>query len=187
MAGRKRRKPDGVAGFLAGAVSDRQKAQAQTQRLEARAQLAWAKENAKTAAANAREKARQEQREAREQEIAAGHAEAETVTRTLQANLTELRTLLTGTLDEDPYLPWDRFKVPFLTAEFKPPQQLATEPPLRPPRVLGQPLAGSDRTSSPGSGTRPGRAANQPAGTPVARVASGRGAGGWPALWSPRW
>jgi len=103
MAGRKRRKPDGVAGFLAGAVSDRQKTQAQTQRLEARAQLAWAKENAKTAAANAREKARQEQREAREREIAEGHAEAEAVTRTLQGHLTELRTLLTGTLDEDPY------------------------------------------------------------------------------------
>jgi hypothetical protein len=132
-----------VAGFLAGAVSDRQKAQAQTQRLEARAQLAWAKENAKTAAANAREKARQEQREAREQEIAAGHAEAETVTRTLEGNLTELRTLLTGTLDEDPYLPWDRFKVPLLAADFKPPQQVATEPP--PPQAsdfMPEPLAG---------------------------------------------
>ena len=143
MAGRKRRKPDGVAGFLAGAVSDRQKAQAQTQRLEARAQLAWAKENAKTAAANAREKARQEQREAREREIAEGHAEAEAVTRTLQANLTELRTLLTGTLDEDPYLPWERFKEPLLTAEFKPPQQLATEPP--PPQAsdfMPEPLTG---------------------------------------------
>ena len=50
------------------------------------------------ATANAREKARQEQRETREQEIADGHAEAEAVTRTLQGNLTELRTLLTGTL-----------------------------------------------------------------------------------------
>jgi exonuclease V gamma subunit len=104
MAGRKRRKPDGVAGYLAGAISDRQKAQAQAQRLEARAQLAWAKENAKTAAADARDKARQKQREAREQEIAQGHAEAEAVTRTLQSHLTELRTLLTGTLDEDPFL-----------------------------------------------------------------------------------
>lgn len=143
MAGRKRRKPDGVAGVIAGAISDRQKAQAQTQRLEARAQLAWAKENAKTAAANAREKARQEQREAREQEIAEGHAKAEAVTRTLQGNLTELRTLLTGTLDEDPYLPWDRFKVPLLTAEFKPPQRLATEPP--PPQAsdfMPEPLTG---------------------------------------------
>ena len=143
MAGRKRRKPDGVAGFLAGAVSDRQKAQAQTQRLEARAQLAWAKENAKTAAANAREKARQEQREAREREIAEGHAEAEAVTRTLQANLTELRTLLTGILDEDPYLPWDRFKEPLLTAEFKPPQQLATElPPPQASDFMPEPLTG---------------------------------------------
>jgi hypothetical protein len=42
MAGRKHRKADGVAGFIAGAISDRQKAQAQNQRLEARAQLAWA-------------------------------------------------------------------------------------------------------------------------------------------------
>jgi hypothetical protein len=117
----KRQKPDGVAGFIAGAVGNRQKAQAQNQRLEARAQLAWAKENAKTAAANAREKARQEQREAREQEIAAGHAEAEAVTRTLQANLTELRTLLTGTLDEDPYLPWDRFKEPFAAYQVQAP------------------------------------------------------------------
>jgi restriction system protein len=143
MAERKRRKPDGVAGVIAGAISDRQKAQAQTQRLEARAQLAWAKENAKTAAANAREKAKQEQREAREQEIAEGHAKAEALTRTLQGNLTELRTLLTGTLDEDPYLPWDRFKVPLLTAEFKPPQRLATEPP--PPQAsdfMPEPLTG---------------------------------------------
>jgi restriction system protein len=129
MAGRKRRKPDGVAGFIAGAVGDRQKAQAQNQRLETRAQLAWAKENAKTAAVNAREEARQEQREAREQEIIAGHAEAEAVTRTLQANLTELRTLLTGTLDKDPYLPWDRFKEPLLLTEFKPLQELVTELP----------------------------------------------------------
>jgi restriction system protein len=129
MAARKRRKPDGVAGFIADAISDRQKAQAQTQRLEAKAQQAWAKENAKVATANAREKARQEQREAREREIAKGHAEAEAVTRTLQAHLTELRTLLTGTLDEDPYLPWDRFKVPLLVAEFKPSQRLVTESP----------------------------------------------------------
>ena len=56
------------------------------------------------ATANARDKARRQQREAREREIAEGHAEAEGVTRTLQGHLTELRTLLTGTLDEDPYL-----------------------------------------------------------------------------------
>ena len=153
MAGRKRRKPDGVAGFIAGAISDRQKAQAQNQRLEARAQLAWAKENAKMAAAKAREKARQEQREAREREIAEGHAEAEAVTRTLQGHLTELRTLLTGTLGEDPYLPWDRFKVPLLVAEFKPPQELATELPApqasdfmpEPPTGLGALAPGRKR------------------------------------------
>lgn len=142
MAGRKRRKP-GAAGFIADAVSDRQKAQAQTQRLEAKAQLAWAKENARMATANAREKARQQQREAREQEIAEGHAEAEAVTRTLQGHLTELRTLLTGTLNEDPYLPWNRFKVPLLAAEFKPPQRLATElPPPQTSDFLPEPPTG---------------------------------------------
>ena len=65
------------------------------------------------------------------------------MTRTLQGHLTELRTLLTGTLDEDPYLPWDRFKVPLLIAEFKPPQRLATEPP--PPQAsdfMPEPLTG---------------------------------------------
>jgi restriction system protein len=129
MAGRKRRKPDGVAGLIADAMSDRQKARTQTQRLEARAQLAWAKENAKMAAANARERARQEQRDAREQELAVGRSEAEAITRTLQGHLIELRTLLTGTLDEDPYLPWDRFKVPLLVAEFNPPKRLVTELP----------------------------------------------------------
>jgi restriction system protein len=143
MAGRKHRKADGVAGFIAGAISDRQKAQAQNQRLEARTHLAWAKENAKIATANAREKAKQEQREAREREIADGHAEAEAVTRTLQGHLTELRTLLTGTLDEDPYLSWDRFKVPLLVAEFKPPKELAMEvPPPQASDFRPEPLTG---------------------------------------------
>jgi hypothetical protein len=118
-----------MAGFIADAIGDRQKARAQTQHLEARAQMAWAKENAKVATLNAREKAKQGQREAREREIAEGHAEAEAVTRSLQGHLTELWTLLTGTLEEDPYLPWDRFKVPLLAAEFKPPRQLTTPPP----------------------------------------------------------
>jgi restriction system protein len=70
-------------------------------------------------------------------------SEAEAVTRTLQANLTELRTLLTGTLDEDPHLPWDRFKEPLLHTEFKPPQELVTELPA--PQVsdfMPEPLAG---------------------------------------------
>lgn len=133
MGGRKRRKPDGVVGFVAGALSDQQKARAQNRQLEVKAQTAWAKEDAKVAAANAREKARQQQREAREREIADGHGEAEAVTRTLQGHLTELRTLLTGVLDEDPYLPWDSFKEPLLIAEFKPSKRLATE--ASPPRI----------------------------------------------------
>jgi hypothetical protein len=130
MAGQKRRKADGVFGFITDAISDQQNARA----VEAKTQQAWAKENAKVAAMSARDKARQAQREAREQEIADGHAEAEAVTRTLQGHLTELRTLLTGTLDEDPYLPWDRFKEPLLVGEFQPPNELATE--LPPPQAI---------------------------------------------------
>ncbi|MGH3225088.1 MAG: hypothetical protein ACRDPY_41475, partial [Streptosporangiaceae bacterium] len=106
-------------------------------------QLAWAKEDAKTATGHAREKTRQELREAREREAGEGHAEAEAVTRTLQGHLTELRTLLTGTLDEDPHLPWDRFKEPIFVAEFKPPPQLAAElPPPRASDFMPEPLAG---------------------------------------------
>lgn len=125
MAGRKRRRPDGIAGLVAGVVSDQQKARIQTQRLEARAQLAWAKEDAKVSAAEAREQARRDRQSEREREIADGRAEAEAVTRTLQGHLTELRTLLTGNLRVDPYLTWDRFKVPRLAAEFNPPERLA--------------------------------------------------------------
>ena len=132
MATRKRRKPDGVVGLIAGAISDQQSARAQTQRLEARAQQAWAKEDAKVAAADMRDRARQERQKAREAEIAERHAEAEAVTRALQGHLTELRTLLTGALEEDPYLSWDRFKVPVLAAEFRPPTGLANELPPPP-------------------------------------------------------
>ena len=111
--------------------------------MEAKAQQAWAKENAKVAAASARDKGRQAERKAREQEIADGHAEAEAVTRTLQGHLTELRTLLTGPLDEDPYLPWDRFKEPFLIAEFQPPSELGTElPPPQESEFLPEPPTG---------------------------------------------
>jgi restriction system protein len=129
MATRKRRKPDGVLGLIGGVVSDQQRAKAQTQRLEARAQQAWAREEAKVTAADARERARQQRLEAREAEIAEGRAEAEAVSRALQGHLTELRTILAGTLKEDPYLSWDRFKVPLLTDEFKPPKGLADELP----------------------------------------------------------
>ena len=164
MAGRKRQKRDGVPGVIADALSDRRKAQAQTQRLEARAELAWAKEDAKTAAAKARELASQAQREARDREIADGRTEAEMVTRTLQGHLTELRTLLTGTLNEDPHLPWDRLKVPALVTEFKPPKRLATE--LDPP-------AASDFMPEPPSGLgslAPGRLAR-----PIPMVRHNRG------------
>jgi restriction system protein len=138
MAGGKRRSPDGVAGFIANVVGDRQ-AQAETLRLEALARSAWAKENAKAAAGDARQRAR----EAREREIAEGHAEAAAVTRTLQGHLTELRTILTGTLDEDPYLPWDRFKVPLLAGDFKAPQRLVAELPApQPSDFMPEPLTG---------------------------------------------
>jgi hypothetical protein len=55
----------------------------------------------------------------------AGHAEAEAVTRALQARLTELETLLASTLGEDPYLPFERLKEPMPLARFQPPPQLA--------------------------------------------------------------
>jgi restriction system protein len=143
MAGRKRRRHDGVTGFIADAIGGQQKAHEQARRLEAKAQLAWAKENAKMAAANARDTARHEQRETREREIAEGHAGAEAVTRALQGHLTELRTLLTGTLGGDPYLPWDRFKVPMLVADFRPPEQLAAAlPPPQASDYLPEPLTG---------------------------------------------
>ena len=125
------------------AGQDRRKAKAQAQRLEAQAQRAWAKEYAKTAAQNVREEQKQQQRQAREQEVADGHAEAEGVTRTLQGNLTELQTMLTSTLAEDPYLPWDRFKEPLLVTEFRPPQGLAAElPPPRASDFMPAPLNG---------------------------------------------
>jgi hypothetical protein len=130
---RKRRKSDGVFSIVADVISDQQKARATAQREQAQVQMAWAREDAKTAAANAREKARQQQREAREQEIAAGHSEAEAVTRTLQAHLTELDTLLAGTLHEDPYLPFDHFKEPLRPTSFRAPEALASPGPV--PRV----------------------------------------------------
>lgn len=132
MAGQKRRKTDGVLSFVADVISDQQRVRTQAQQQEARVQSAWAKENAKVAAADAREKARREQREAREREIAEGNAEAEAVTRALQGHLTELRTLLKGTLGEDPFSS-DRFKESLLVAPFRPPKRLATATP--PPRA----------------------------------------------------
>lgn len=143
MPGKKRKKPDGVLSIVADVISDQQKARAQAQQQEARVQAAWAKENAKVAAANARDKARQEQREAREREAARGRAEAEGVTRMLQGHLTELRTLLAGTLDEDPHLPFDRFKEPVLVGEFRPPKRLASPVPMpREDEFMSEPPTG---------------------------------------------
>jgi restriction system protein len=87
--------------------------------------MAWVRENTKVAAA----KARQEQLEAKERQIVAGHAEAEAATRTLQARLTELDTLLAGTLDEDPYLPFDQFKEQMRVIAFRPPEAHASPAP----------------------------------------------------------
>jgi len=100
-----------------------------TARLESQAALAWAKQNARLEADDAKAKARQADKEAREREIAAGHAEAEAVTRTLQARLTELETLLASTLGEDPYLPFEQLKEPMPQARFQPPPDLTTPAP----------------------------------------------------------
>jgi hypothetical protein len=100
-----------------------------TARLESQASIAWAKQNAKFEAAEAKAKVTQKEKEAREREIAAGHAEAEAVTGTLQARLTELATLLASTLSEDPYLPFERLKEPVPKDRFQPPSSLAVPAP----------------------------------------------------------
>jgi restriction system protein len=107
------------------AAPKRRKPSNPTARLESRAEAAWIRQNAKIEATEAKEKARQEEKAAREREIAAGHAEAEAVTRSLQARLTELETLLASTLGEDPYLPFESLKEPMSQARFQPPPQLA--------------------------------------------------------------
>jgi hypothetical protein len=78
-----------------------------TARLESRAEAAWIRQNVRIEAAEAKERTKQEEKAAREREVAAGHAEADAVTRALQARLTELETLLASTLGEDPYLPFE--------------------------------------------------------------------------------
>jgi restriction system protein len=85
--------------------------------------------------------------------MAGGHAEAETVTRALQARLTELETLLASTLDEDPYLSFDQLKEPMVVAEFRPPPELAAAAPApqeddfipEPPSGLGALAPGRKR------------------------------------------
>jgi restriction system protein len=129
VAGQKRRKSTGVTSFVTDALKEQRKARETTQRLQMQADAAWAKEEAKIASANARERAKQDRQAAREREVAAGHAEAEAVTRALQVRLTELETLLASTLDEDPYVAFDQLKEPLILPEFRPPERLAVVAP----------------------------------------------------------
>jgi restriction system protein len=143
VAGQKRRKSTGMASFVADALSEQRKAREAAQRLQQQAEAAWAKEEARIAAKDAREMARQDKQTAREREIAAGHAEAEAVTRALQARLTELETLLASTLGEDPYLSFEQLKEPMLLAEFRPPSQLtAAVPAPQEHDFMPEPLSG---------------------------------------------
>jgi restriction system protein len=96
-----------------------------TARLESQAAAAWARENAKITAMEAREKAKRDEKAAEQREVAAGHAEAEAITQSLQARLTELETLLASMLGEDPYLPFERLKEPASQSRFQPLPELA--------------------------------------------------------------
>jgi restriction system protein len=143
VATQKRRKPAGLTGAIADAVNQERAAREQTRKLELQATLARAKADAKTSAAAARETLRQDKQTARENELAAGRAEAETVTRTLQARLDELENLLRSTLEEDPYLSFEQLKQPLDPLAFDPPADLvATEPPPRADEFLPEPLTG---------------------------------------------
>lgn len=90
---------------------------------------------------------------ARELEIAEGRSRAEAATRVLQGQLTELRTLLTGTLDQDPYVPFARFKETLVVPDFRPSARLLTPLPAprretylpTPPSGLGAVLPGRRR------------------------------------------
>jgi restriction system protein len=107
----------------------RRKPANQTARLQSQAEAAWIRQNAKIEAIEAKAKAGRDEKEAREREVAAGHAKAEAVTRTLQARLNELETLLASTLGEDPYLPFERLKEPVPQPQFQPPPHLAAPAP----------------------------------------------------------
>lgn len=96
-----------------------------TARVESQAAAAWARENARITAMEAREKAKRDEKATEEREVAAGHAEAEAITQSLQARLTELETLLASMLGEDPYLPFERLKEPAPESRFHPPPELA--------------------------------------------------------------
>ncbi len=72
-----------------------------------------------------REEIKRWEREEKERELQELHAEAEAITRRHEARIQELRTLLTACLDTDPYIPFDRFKEPFVDAKFDAPPALA--------------------------------------------------------------
>jgi hypothetical protein len=119
------------------AAPKRRKPGERTARLKSQAAAAWARENARITAREAGEKAERDAKTAEEREVAAGHAEAEAITQSLQARLTELETLLASMLSSDPYLPFDRLKEPAPQARFQSPPELAE--PTRPPRRSGWP------------------------------------------------
>jgi hypothetical protein len=115
------------------AAPKRRKPGDRTARLESQAAAAWTRENARITAREASEKAKRDAKTAEEREVAAGHAEAEVITQSLQARLTELETLLASMLSSDPYLPFDRLKEPAPQARFQPPPELAE--PTRAPEL----------------------------------------------------
>lgn len=132
-----------MTSFITDALNEQRKARETTQHLQMQADAAWAKEEAKIASANVREKAKLDRQAAREREVAAGHAEAEAVTRALQARLTELETLLASTLHEDPYVPFDQFKEPLILTEFRPLERLALAAPApQESDFMPEPLSG---------------------------------------------
>jgi restriction system protein len=112
-----------------------------TARLESQAAAAWARENTRITAREASDKARRDKQAAEERGVAAGHAEAEAITQSLQARLTELETLLASMLDEDPHLPFERLKEPAPQARFQPPPEL-TEPTRAPELAAPLPPSG---------------------------------------------
>jgi restriction system protein len=115
------------------AAPKRRKPGDRTARLESQAAVAWARENAWITAREATDKASGTKKAAEERGVAAGHAEAEAITQSLQARLTELETLLASTLGGDPYLPFQRLKEPAPQARFQPPPELAE--PARAPEL----------------------------------------------------
>jgi restriction system protein len=132
-----------VTSFLADALAEQRKVRELDERLQMQAAAAWAKEDAKTAASDRREKARLKERDKRERQSAVGHAEAEAVTRALQAQLIELETLLASTLDHDPYIAFEQLKEPVVLPEFRPPAELqAAHPPPQESDFLPSPPSG---------------------------------------------